>query len=148
MARGCVSGFFGLPRLFLARGSQRPGRLATLWYATAVNIASINAARFLGRSDSIFGANAVTICLAPLKLTWQGTMSFSLAATAITVRSKLYASRCVQISFSTMSGVLQRRISICIVDLIERSSNSPDHLRSYHARFHLFQEETWREMHN
>ena len=79
MARGCVSGFFGLPRLFLARGSQRPGRLPTRWYATAVSIASINAARSFGRAASILGANAVKTCLAPLKLTWHGWMPCSLS---------------------------------------------------------------------
>jgi hypothetical protein len=102
MARGCVSGVPGLRRLFRARGrgSQRPGRLPTRWYATAVSIASIKSARSFGRAASIFGANAVKTCLAPLKLTWQGSMPFPLAATAMTVRSKLYASRCVQISFS------------------------------------------------
>ena len=59
MARGCVSGVPGLRRLFRARGSQRPGRLPTRWYATAVSMASINAARSFGRAASIFGANAV-----------------------------------------------------------------------------------------
>ena len=46
-----------------------------------------------GGAASILGAKAVTACLAPLKLTWRGSRSFSCAATAITVRSKLYASR-------------------------------------------------------
>jgi hypothetical protein len=78
MARGCVSGVPGLRRLFRARGSKRPGRLPTRWYATAVSIASINAARSFGRAASIFGANAVKTCLAPLKLTSQGSMPFSL----------------------------------------------------------------------
>ena len=42
-----------------------------------------------GRAASIFGAKAVKACLAPLKLIVRGSMSFSLAATAMTVRSKL-----------------------------------------------------------
>ena len=37
---------------------------------------------------SIFGANAVTACLAPLKLTCRGSIPFSAAATAISVRSR------------------------------------------------------------
>ena len=58
-----------------------------------VSIASINGARSSGRAASSFGAKAIKACLAPLKLTFRGSMSFSLAATAMTVRSKLYASR-------------------------------------------------------
>ena len=77
-----------------------------------------------------FGANAVNVCFAPLKLTWRGSRPFSLAATAITVRSRLYASRWAQISLRTISCVLHRRTSICIVALIERMSTSPSHLRS------------------
>jgi IS5 family transposase len=42
---------------------------------------------------SNFGANAVRVCLAPLKLISRGSTSFSLAATAMTVRSRLYAIR-------------------------------------------------------
>src|SRR3954465_14035396 len=86
--------------------------------------ALISAGRSAGRADSIFGANAVTACLAPVKLTWRGSRPFSPAATAITVRSRLYASKWAQISLRTISGVLHRRTSICIVDLIERMSAS------------------------
>src|SRR3954470_15590269 len=60
--------------------------------------ASIKAGRSTGRADSIFGANAVTACLAPLKLTRRGSIPCSAAATAITVRSRLYARRWAQIS--------------------------------------------------
>ena len=49
------------------------------------------------------------------------------------MRSRLYASRWAQISLCTISGVLHRRTSICIVDLIERMSTSPSHLRSYRS---------------
>ena len=38
---------------------------------------------------SIFGAKAVTACLAPLKLTARGSMPLTSAATAMTVRSRL-----------------------------------------------------------
>ena len=72
------------------------------------------------RAASIFrGEGAVTACLAPLKLTCRGSISFSPAATAIAVRSTLYASRWAHISLCTISGVLHRRNSICITDLID-----------------------------
>jgi hypothetical protein len=46
----------------------------------------------------------------------------------MTVRSRLYASMWAQISFWTISGVLQRSMSILIIDLIERMSTSPCHI--------------------
>jgi hypothetical protein len=36
--------------------------------------ASISAGRSAGRAASIFGANAVTACLAYIKLTWRGSI--------------------------------------------------------------------------
>src|SRR5207253_7894 len=46
-----------------------------------------------GPRASSFGANAVRACLAPLKLIARGATAFSRAATAMAVRSRLYASR-------------------------------------------------------
>ncbi len=47
----------------------------------------------------------------------------------LTVRSRLYASRCAQISLRTISGLLQRKTSIFITDLTERMSTPADHRR-------------------
>lgn len=74
MARGCVRREPGFGLRFRAHGSHRPGRLPTRWYATTASSASINAARPAGRAASIFGANAVTACLAPLPPTLQRDM--------------------------------------------------------------------------
>src|SRR3954471_1888244 len=92
--------------------------------------ASTNAGRSPGRAASIFGANAATACLAPLKLTSRGWIPAPAAAAAMTVRSRLYATRWAQISFSTISGVLHRRTSIFITDLSDRmpvGEESPHH---------------------
>jgi hypothetical protein len=52
-------------------------------------------------------------------------MQFTLlAACAITERTRLYASRCAATSLTTISGALQRNISICMTDLIARKSSS------------------------
>src|SRR5262249_26227237 len=106
MWRGCIRRLPGFGRRFRARGSQRPGRLPTRWYATAFSNASTNPTRCSGSAASNFGANAVRICLAPLKLSARGSTSLSAVDTAITVRSRLYASKCAQISFSTIAGGL------------------------------------------
>jgi hypothetical protein len=45
----------------------------------------------------------------------------------MTPRTRLYASRCVQISFRTISGVRHRSTPMCIVCLIARRSNSTCH---------------------
>src|SRR5260370_40182655 len=96
-------------------------------------MASTSPARCFGRAASSFGANAPRACLAPLKLILRGSTLFSAAATAITVRSRLYARRWTQISFSTIPGVLQRRMAIFMGDLLDRLSCYPDHLLSYRS---------------
>ena len=86
-----------------------------------------------GRQYSVREFVNVAAEMLDLKLTWRGSRPFSPAATAITVRSRLYARRWAQISLRTISGALHRRTSICIVALIERISTSPSHLRSYRS---------------
>src|SRR5262245_44397577 len=68
MWRGWFSRLLGFGRRFRARGSHRPGRSPTRWYATTLSSAATSPARCWGRAASSFGANAVTACLAPLKL--------------------------------------------------------------------------------
>ena len=84
----------GFGRRFRARGSHRPGRLPTRWYATAFSIASIQPRALLRprrlelrgeRRQGLLGPLEAHLRVAP--------QPFSLAATAMTVRSRLYASR-------------------------------------------------------
>jgi hypothetical protein len=63
--RGWFRRLVGFGLRFRARGSQRPGRSPTRWYATALSSASTSFARCRGRAASSFGANAVKACLAP-----------------------------------------------------------------------------------
>ena len=72
MRRGCIRRLPGFGRRFRARGSQRLGRLPTRWHATAFSNASTSSARCSGDAASSVGANAVTVCLAPLKLSARG----------------------------------------------------------------------------
>src|SRR5262249_26173991 len=88
MCLGWFKRLLGLGLLFRARGSHRPGRLPTRWQPTAFSIAPTSLARCSGRAASRFAANAVRACFAPLKLILRGSTLLSLAATAMTVRSK------------------------------------------------------------
>jgi hypothetical protein len=57
---------FGLR--FSARGSHRPGRLPTRWYATALSISSTSLARRFGRAASNFGAKSTAAVRPPRSL--------------------------------------------------------------------------------
>ena len=77
-----------------------------------------------GRAASIFGANAVTACLAPLKLTWRGSMPFSAAATAITSGAGCTPTSGSRSPSQPSQATCTASTSICITSLIERKSSS------------------------
>ena len=131
------------PRLHQARRSFRPTfprpRLPASW-AVADPVVGNRLQQRVDQPPAILWPRRLDLrgerrdgLLGPLKLIFRGSVSLSASATAMTVRSRLYASRCAQISLRTISGVLHRSTSIFIVDLIERISTSPSHLRSYNS---------------
>jgi hypothetical protein len=58
---------------------------------------------------------AFIVCIAPAKLTCLGLIFSCRAAAAMVCLTRLYASRCIQISFRTISGVWHVKMSILSV---------------------------------
>ncbi len=73
---------------------------------------------------AITGWKASSVWTVPLKLIDRGSMPCLVAAWAMIVRMRLYARTCVQSSFRTSSGVLQRKTSICSVCFSDLRSSS------------------------
>jgi hypothetical protein len=68
---------------------------------------------WIGMHDPSNGKKWARDWSVPFKLICQGGTRASLAASAITRRSRLYANKCIQNSLRTRWGVLHRKWSIC-----------------------------------